>query len=68
MVKCVYAVWRALESHIQIMRNRSSPFIDRLPRNVRTAWYRFAADKEKSDVKDVLAFIRREVTIQERSQ
>lgn len=63
---------RSLESLGVPYSNYAKPFVslfvDRLPRNVRTAWYRFSADKEESDVKDVLAFIRREVTSQERSQ
>ncbi|XP_046461426.1 uncharacterized protein LOC124207838 [Daphnia pulex] len=43
--------------------------VDRLPKNVRTAWYRSIADKEEaSEVGDVLAFLRKEVISQERSQ
>lgn len=46
-----------------------SSMVDKLPKNVRTAWYRFIADKEEtSEVKDFLAFLRKEVISQERSQ
>ena len=43
--------------------------VDRLPKNVRTAWYRFIAEKkEASEVRDVLTFLRKEIISQERSQ
>lgn len=43
--------------------------MDRLPKNVRTAWYRSIAEKEEaSEVGNVLAFLRKEVISQERSQ
>ena len=46
------------------------PFlVDRLPKNVRTAWYRFIAEKKDiSEVEYVLAFLRKELVSQERSQ
>lgn len=46
-----------------------SHLVDRLPKNLRTAWYRSVAERTTAaDVKDVLAFLRKEVVSQERSQ
>jgi hypothetical protein len=43
--------------------------VDRLSKNLQIAWYRFIAEKEEtSEVKDVLAFLRKEVISQERKQ
>ncbi|KAI9565021.1 hypothetical protein GHT06_008763 [Daphnia sinensis] len=46
-----------------------SLLVDRLPRDIRIAWYRSTADKEtRPDVKDVLAFLRKEVISQHRGR
>ncbi|XP_057380303.1 uncharacterized protein LOC130702702 [Daphnia carinata] len=64
---------RSLESLGVAYDGYARPFVshlvDRLPRNLRTAWYRSASDRDdQADVKDVLAFLRKEVMSQERSQ
>ncbi len=64
---------RSLESLGVPRESLATPFVsflvDRLPKNIRTAWYRLISDKEEtSEVVDILAFLRREVVSHERSQ
>ena len=54
---------RSLESLGVPRESYATPFVsflvDRLPKNIRTAWYPLTSDKEEaSEVADVLAFLR----------